>query len=69
MSYNSVIRSEDTQAFEKLNENYDHIKSRQDFMQKVNDYFKENSKYLSVLAVICVDSVYCTDTAVVRCDL
>ena len=44
MSYNSVIRSEDVQAFEKLNENYDHIKSRQDFMQKVNDYFKENGR-------------------------
>ena len=42
MSYNSVIRSEDVQAFEKLNENYDYIKSRQDYMQKVNDYFKEN---------------------------
>ena len=42
MSYNSVIRSEDVQAFEKLNENYDYIKSRQDYMQKVNDYFREN---------------------------
>ena len=42
--YNNVIRSEDVLAFEKLNENYDHIKGRQEFMQKVNDYFKENGK-------------------------
>ena len=40
--YNNVIRSEDMQVFEKLNENYDHIKGRQDHMQQVNDYFKEH---------------------------
>ena len=40
--YNNVIKSGDFNAFEKLNENYDHIKNRQDYMTKVNDYFKEN---------------------------
>ena len=59
MSYNSVIRSEDVQAFEKLNENYDHIKGRQDFMQKVNDYFKENGRlegcpYLEPEAIVSI---------------
>lgn len=42
--YNNVIRTEDVQAFEKLSENYDHIRNRQDYMQRVNDYFKENGK-------------------------
>ena len=40
--YNNVIRTEDVNAFEKLSENYDHIRNRQDYMQRVNDYFKEN---------------------------
>ena len=42
MSYNNVIRSDDINAFEKLNENYNHIKSRQDYMKRVNEYFSEN---------------------------
>ncbi|MBE7048450.1 MAG: hypothetical protein E7393_03645 [Ruminococcaceae bacterium] len=40
--YYDVIKTEDVQAFEKLSENYDHIKKRQDYMQQVNDYYKEN---------------------------
>ena len=40
--YNSVIRSDDKNAFEKLSENYDHIKNRQEYMQRVNRYYEEN---------------------------
>lgn len=42
MSYNSVIRSDDPQAADKLSENIKNAKSRVEYMQKVNDYFKEN---------------------------
>ena len=40
--YNNVIRTEDVNAFEKLSENYDFIRGRQEYMQQVNDYFKAN---------------------------
>lgn len=40
--YNNIIRSDDINAFEKLNENYDHIKNRQEYMQRVNQYYEEN---------------------------
>lgn len=42
MNYNSIIRSDDTSALQKLNENYDYISNRQEYMTKVNDYFKIN---------------------------
>ncbi len=41
MSYN-VIRSDDPQAVSKLQENIEGIESRQNFMQTVNDYYKEH---------------------------
>ncbi|MCR4693153.1 MAG: hypothetical protein K5664_04650 [Firmicutes bacterium] len=40
--YNSVIRSDDKNAFEKLNENYEFFKNRREYMIKVNKYFEEN---------------------------
>lgn len=40
--YNRIIRSDDQNAFEKLNENYEFIKNKQEFMTRVNKYFEEN---------------------------
>ncbi len=42
MSFNNVIRSDDAQAVVKLRENIESIESRQEFMQTVNDYYKEH---------------------------
>lgn len=42
MAYNSVIRADDPQAAAKLKENIENFESRQEYMQKVNDYYKEH---------------------------
>ena len=42
MSYNSVIRADDTKAVEMLKENLEGFEGRQEYMQKVNDYYKAN---------------------------
>lgn len=42
MAYNSVIRADDPQAVAKLKENIENFESRQEYMQKVNDYYKEH---------------------------
>ena len=42
MSYNSVIRADDPRAVELLKENLEGIEDRQEYMQKVNDYYKAN---------------------------
>ena len=42
MSYNSVIRADDPKAVEMLKENLEGFEGRQEYMQKVNDYYKAN---------------------------
>ena len=42
MSYNSVIRADDPRAVEMLKENLEGFEGRQEYMQKVNDYYKAN---------------------------
>ena len=42
MSYNTVIKSDDPKAVDMLKENIDSIQGRIDYMQTVNDYYKEN---------------------------
>jgi hypothetical protein len=42
MAYNSVIRADDPKAVEQLKENLAGVESRQEYMQTVNDYYKEN---------------------------
>lgn len=42
MSYNSVVKSKDPRAIELLKENVGHLKERLQFMQSVNDYYKEH---------------------------
>lgn len=42
MSYNSVIRADDPRAVEMLKENLEGYEGRQEYMQKVNDYYKAN---------------------------
>ena len=42
MSYNSVIRANDPRAVEMLKENLEGYEGRQEYMQKVNDYYKAN---------------------------
>ena len=42
MSYNAVIKSDDSQAIPKLKENIESVQSRIDYMQGVNDYYKAN---------------------------
>lgn len=42
MSFNSVVKSTDTRAIEMLSENVDLLKERLQFMQSVNDYYKEH---------------------------
>ena len=42
MSYNSVIRADDTKAVEMLKENLEGFEGRQEYMQKANDYYKAN---------------------------
>ena len=42
MSYNYVIQSTDPKAVDMLKENLSHIKSNNEYMQKVNDHYKEH---------------------------
>ena len=42
MSYNSVIRADDPRAVVMLKENLEGFEGRQEYMQKVNDYYKAN---------------------------
>lgn len=42
MSYNSVIRADDPKAVEMLKENLEGFEGRQEYMQNINDYYKEN---------------------------
>ena len=42
MSYNRVIRADDPKAVEMLKENLEGFEGRQEYMQKVNDYYKAN---------------------------
>ena len=42
MSYNSVIRADDPRAVEMLKENLEGFEGRQEYMRKVNDYYKAN---------------------------
>ena len=42
MSYNSVIRADDPIAVVMLKENLEGFEGRQEYMQKVNDYYKAN---------------------------
>lgn len=42
MSYNNMIMAEDPQAVMKLKENISSLENRQEYMQKVNDYYKEH---------------------------
>ena len=42
MSYNRVIRADDPRAVEMLKENLEGFEGRQEYMQKVNDYYKAN---------------------------
>ena len=42
MSYNRVIRADDPRAGEMLKENLEGFEGRQEYMQKVNDYYKAN---------------------------
>ena len=42
MSFNSVVKSTDTRAIEMLTENVELLKERLQFMQSVNDYYKEH---------------------------
>lgn len=42
MAYNNVIRADDPKAVEMLKENLAGFENRREFMQKVNDYYKEN---------------------------
>ncbi|MGN1201853.1 MAG: hypothetical protein ACI4RF_01045 [Eubacterium sp.] len=42
MSYNSVIRADDPRAVGMLKENLEGFEGRQEYMQKVNDYYKAN---------------------------
>lgn len=44
MSYNSVVKSTDKRAIEMLTENVELLKERLQFMQSVNDYYKEHGK-------------------------
>ena len=46
MSYNNVIKSNDPQVIERLNENITMIEERLQYMQSVNDYFKQNGTTL-----------------------
>ena len=42
MSYNYVIQSTDPKAADMLKENLSHVKSNNEYMQKVNDHYKEH---------------------------
>lgn len=42
MSYNNMIMAEDPQAVMKLKENISSLENRQEYMQKVNDFYKEH---------------------------
>ncbi|MBQ9460381.1 MAG: hypothetical protein IJU51_00470 [Clostridia bacterium] len=42
MSYNYVIQSTDPKAVDMLKENLSHVKSNNEYMQKVNDHYKEH---------------------------
>ena len=42
MSYNYVIQSTDPKAVDMLKENLLHVKSNNEYMQKVNDHYKEH---------------------------
>ena len=42
MTYNSVVKSNDPRAIEMLTENVELLKERLQFMQSVNDYYKEH---------------------------
>ena len=42
MSYNSVVKSNDANAIEKLTENVNHLEERLKYMQSVNDYYSEH---------------------------
>ena len=42
MSYNYVIQSTDSKAVDMLKENLSHVKSNNEYMQKVNDHYKEH---------------------------
>ena len=42
MSYNYVIQSTDPKAVDMLKENLSHVKSTNEYMQKVNDHYKEH---------------------------
>lgn len=42
MAYNNVIRADDLKAIGMLKENLAGFENRREFMQKVNDYYKEN---------------------------
>lgn len=42
MAYNNVVRADDLKAVDMLKENLAGLESRREFMQTVNDYYKEN---------------------------
>ena len=42
MSYNYVIQSTDPKAADMLKENLSHVKSNNEYMQKINDHYKEH---------------------------
>lgn len=46
MGYNSVIRADDPKAVELLKENLESFENRQEYMQKINDFYKENGTVL-----------------------
>ncbi len=51
MSYNNVIRSDDPQAVAMLTENLESIERRIEYMQTVNDYYKENGTTVGCIDV------------------
>ncbi len=51
MSYNYVIQSTDPKAVDMLKENLSHVKSNNEYMQKVNDHYKEHGTVVGCLGV------------------
>ena len=51
MSYNYVIQSTDPKAVDMLKENLLHVKSNNEYMQKVNDHYKEHGTVVGCLGV------------------